>query len=125
MAAGGDVASGKGRPKEEAERIIGAMLQGRFLALDFGFTAYAVTSYLKAGPNAAALQQVPLSPLKLSVQVCCIQGMFKALHPWDQPMQLLSATSLSVCTGAGAAGAQHSCAAAEAGWGRGLRLSSH
>lgn len=54
----GDVASGKGMPKDQAERIIGQMLQGRFLALDFGYTAYAVTAYLKAGPNAAALQQV-------------------------------------------------------------------
>lgn len=43
MTAGGDVTSGKGWPKDEAERIIGAVLQGRFLALDFGYTAYAVT----------------------------------------------------------------------------------
>jgi hypothetical protein len=31
-------ASGKGRPKDEVERIIGAMLQARYLALDFGYT---------------------------------------------------------------------------------------
>ena len=41
MAADGNAASGKGRPMDEAERIIGAMLQGRYLALDFGYTGAA------------------------------------------------------------------------------------
>ena len=38
VAADGNAASGKGRPTDEGERIIGAMLQGRYLALDFGYT---------------------------------------------------------------------------------------
>jgi hypothetical protein len=41
VAADGNAASGKGRPTDEAERIIGAMLQGRYLALDFGYTGAA------------------------------------------------------------------------------------
>jgi len=50
--------SGKGLSKDEAERIIGALLLDRILQLDFGYTSYTVNCYLKAGRNAAALQQV-------------------------------------------------------------------
>lgn len=51
------VVSGKGMQRDEMESAIGQLLQGRVLALDFGYTAYTINAYLRAGPLAAAVAQ--------------------------------------------------------------------
>jgi hypothetical protein len=56
LQAAGVSGRGKAMSRDAKELVVAHMLYAGFLCLDFGYTAYATTAYLKAGAKAAALR---------------------------------------------------------------------
>lgn len=83
MAGAGEAA--KGMSREDSERLVAHMLQTGILNIDFGFTAYATTAYLKCSPRAAQA----MTGVRRQLLVCALMLLAPRQSLWKRIWEVL------------------------------------